>query len=151
MSMDKIANYYYNLGAQHAHSRMSGGMRKTAAPSGKALAKALGIGGGAALSPALLHELSMAAGRGPLGGQIGAGQSEMLRALLAGEGSEALRLMQGLPGYAANDAAAIGSGLGRLRTSMGNAFDNLRYKIEPPPVSEGGFENYVTMMSEPGL
>lgn len=102
---EKIASQYYNMGVQMALQSAGIGMNKTASK-GKAIAKALGIGGGAALSPAALNELGMLAGKGGLGGATGAAESALLRNLLKGEGGLALQQAKGLPGAVSSDAAA---------------------------------------------
>ena len=115
---EKIASDYYNMGVQIALQNAGLGMSKTASK-GKAIAKALGIGGGAALSPAALNELGMLAGKGGLGGATGALESQLIRNLLQGEGGQALAALKGLPGAASADAINMYNAAGRGLNAAG--------------------------------
>jgi hypothetical protein len=115
---EKIASEYYNLGVQFALQNSGLGMSKTASR-GKAIAKALGIGGGAALSPAAINELGMLAGKGGLGGATGIMEAAAIRNLLQGEGGQALAALRSLPGAASMDAANIYNATGRGLNAAG--------------------------------
>lgn len=128
MSRQNVAQYYYNLGAQQAARNILSGQEKTAFK----LPGKLGLGlAGLAASPMALNAMPGAgralsgAGRALSGAlshlpesAIGAGQLDIIKALLAGEGGAALTGLKSMPQMAMLDYGAAKSGLGAAKDSI---------------------------------
>lgn len=121
MSREKIAEYYYNLGRQQAARNILSGQEKTAFK----LPGKLGLGlAGLAASPMALNAMP-GAGRALTGAlahlpesAIGAGQMDIIKALLAGESGAALSGLKSMPQMAMLDYGAAKSGLGAAKDSV---------------------------------